>query len=175
MKKSNWILLTVFLIASIFLLWLWYYLGFNRVDNPLDLVLSIIWWVVIVVSFVVISRAEKKRREEIRTIYVGSDAIFNVERGLISVSDPTVRLDEMGQLLDGLEYGFHKEDWPGEDVFEPDFVVRSEDFDENGAPGGGDSEDREPKWKGTVTKIDHVNGNTKVDFDGVAQLAGALS
>ena len=144
MKKSNWILLTVFLIASIFLLWLWYYLGFNRVDNPLDLVLSIIWWVVIVVSFVVISRAEKKRREEIRTIYVGSDAIFNVERGLISVSDP-------------------------------DFVVRSEDFDENGAPGGGDSEDREPKWKGTVTKIDHVNGNTKVDFDGVAQLAGALS
>ena len=72
MKKSNWILLTVFLIASIFLLWLWYYLGFNRVDNPLDLVLSIIWWVVIVVSFVVISRAEKKRREEIRTIYVGS-------------------------------------------------------------------------------------------------------
>ena len=48
MKKSNVIVFAIAAVLSIFLLWLWYFLGFNQIDSPLDLIISIIWWVVIV-------------------------------------------------------------------------------------------------------------------------------
>ena len=48
MKKSNWIGLAIAVLVDVFLLWLWFFLGFNQVDSPLDLVISIIWLVVIV-------------------------------------------------------------------------------------------------------------------------------
>lgn len=50
MKKSNVIVFVLLALASAFFLWLWYFLGLNRVDEPLDLVLSIVcggwssWW-----------------------------------------------------------------------------------------------------------------------------------
>ena len=50
MKKSNVIVFVLLALASAFFLWLWYFLGLNRVDEPLDLVLSIVWWLVIVVA-----------------------------------------------------------------------------------------------------------------------------
>ena len=46
MKKSNVIVFVLLALASAFFLWLWYFLGLNRVDEPLDLVLSIVWWLV---------------------------------------------------------------------------------------------------------------------------------
>ena len=54
MKKSNVIVFVLLALASAFFLWLWYFLGLNRVDEPLDLVLSIVWWLVIVVAIAVI-------------------------------------------------------------------------------------------------------------------------
>ena len=45
MKKSNVIVLAVAALVAAFLLFLWYYLGFNRIDNPFDLVLTICWWI----------------------------------------------------------------------------------------------------------------------------------
>ena len=48
MKKSNIIITAVAAIASIFLLWLWYFLGFNEVDSPTDLVVSVAWWAVVI-------------------------------------------------------------------------------------------------------------------------------
>ena len=53
MKKSNVIVFVLLALASAFFLWLWYFLGLNRVDEPLDLVLSIVWWLVIVVAIAV--------------------------------------------------------------------------------------------------------------------------
>ena len=61
MKKSNFIVLGISAIAAALLLVLWYYLGFNHIDNPLDLVLAIVWWVGIVVIAVVIARLERQR------------------------------------------------------------------------------------------------------------------
>ena len=42
MKKSNVLITAVIVVVSAFLLWLWYNLGFNHVDSPLDLVLSVV-------------------------------------------------------------------------------------------------------------------------------------
>ena len=48
MRKSNWTILAVLAVAAGFFLWLWYYLGFNFVDEPLDLVLAVAWWAMVV-------------------------------------------------------------------------------------------------------------------------------
>ena len=61
MKKSNVIVFVLLALASAFFLWLWYFLGLNRVDEPLDLVLSIVWWLVIVVAIAVIVKMEQQR------------------------------------------------------------------------------------------------------------------
>lgn len=47
MRKSNYLILGILVVASIFFLWMWYALNFNLVDNPLDLVLTIVWWAVV--------------------------------------------------------------------------------------------------------------------------------
>lgn len=49
MKKSNIVVLTIAAVVSVFLLGLWFFLGFNQIDSPLDLVVSVIWWVAIAV------------------------------------------------------------------------------------------------------------------------------
>lgn len=82
MKKSNVIVFVLLALASAFFLWLWYFLGLNRVDEPLDLVLSIVWWLVIVVAIAVIVKMERTRRQRVRTVYVGDCATFNSEQGL---------------------------------------------------------------------------------------------
>lgn len=185
MKKSNWIILGVLVVISAFLLWLWYYLGFNKVDDPFDLVLSVVWWIGVALIGYLIYRAEKKRQQQIRTIYVSPDALFNVERGLVDCPDPEKRVSLMEEILDNLEYNFHKEDMPKEKDFEFKYVVRTEDFkekdskddnDANATPEDatpaaeapavaedattnlstqGDDDDEKTKWKGSVVKIDY--------------------
>lgn len=85
MKKSNWIGLAIAVLVDVFLLWLWFFLGFNRIDSPLDLVIFIIWLVVIVAVIVGVNRLERQREKRLRTIYVSSSAVFNKERGLVSL------------------------------------------------------------------------------------------
>ena len=84
MRKSNWLVATVAAIAVGALLWLWYFLGFNRIDSPLDLVIAIVWWLVIALVVVAITRAEAKRREKMRTAFVGEGFLYNPETGLIT-------------------------------------------------------------------------------------------
>ena len=52
MRKSNWIILAVLASASAFFLWLWYYLNFSLVDNPVDLAFTIVWWAAIIAGCV---------------------------------------------------------------------------------------------------------------------------
>jgi lipopolysaccharide export LptBFGC system permease protein LptF len=47
MRKSNWLVATLAVVASAALLWAWFALGFNHVDDPLDLIVAILWWVVV--------------------------------------------------------------------------------------------------------------------------------
>ena len=66
MRKSNVIILAVLAVAAGFFLWLWYYLGFNFVDDPFDLVLAVVWWAVVVALVVGIHAAERKRQRPLQ-------------------------------------------------------------------------------------------------------------
>ena len=62
MKKINVVLSVVLAAVSAFLLWLWYWLGFNQVDQPLDLIVSVVWWAVIVIGVIAVVKTEQKRQ-----------------------------------------------------------------------------------------------------------------
>lgn len=128
MKKSNVIIFTLIAVASAFLLWLWFYLGFNRVDEPLDLVLSVVWWAIIVVALVVIVKMEQTRRRRIRTVYVGDSATFNSENGLTRLTEDRPAQDAIASILENLKYGFSRADFPEEDEFEVKYFVRTKEF-----------------------------------------------
>lgn len=130
MRKINWIIVVVFIVVSAFLLWLWYYLAFNRVDNPLDLVLSIILWIIVATMAFAIAKVEKARRRRVRTIYVGRNAFFNSEKGMVPYADRVGLVDETERLLNRLKYGFTREDLPKYDEFVVDFIIRTDEFKE---------------------------------------------
>ncbi|WP_165171106.1 hypothetical protein [Adlercreutzia sp. ZJ242] len=129
MKKSNVIIFAVLVVISAFLLWLWYFLGFNRVDNPLDLVLSIIWWVVVAVAIVVIARLEKTRRRRVRTVYVGDAATFNSERGVTPLDPAASVQDSVAAVLEELEYDFTREDFPKPEDLKVRYFIRTDEFE----------------------------------------------
>ncbi len=181
MKKSNCLIVAIALVASAFLLWLWFHLGFNEVDNPLDLALSILWWVVVALVVIVIARVEHKRRELIRTVYVSPAALFNSERGTVPVSCAADRMGAMQEVLRGLSYGFERKDMPSREDFDCLFVVRTKKYkasqaggqpgQSGSAPAGADSE---AEWEGTVVKVDHAGGNTETAFSSARELAALL-
>ena len=111
MKKSNFIVLGISAIAAALLLALWYYLGFNHIDNPFDLVLAIVWWVGIVVIAVVIARLERQRQRQIRTIYVSPTALYNSESGVVGLKGATA-VEGMQSILQNLKYGFDNSSLP---------------------------------------------------------------
>lgn len=128
MRKSNWIIAAVLVVASIFFLWLWYYLKFNFIDNPLDLVLSIIWWAIVGLGCFGIKKAEDKRQERVRTTYVANTAVFNSEAGLVDLNGATA-VEGIQQVLEGLEYNFDIKDFPSQDQAKFDYIVRSKKFE----------------------------------------------
>lgn len=126
MKKSNVIIFALLALISIFLLWLWYYLGFNKIDEPLDLVLTIIWWVMIAAVIVVIVRIEKERRRRIRTVYVSDDIVFNSEAGTMPYEDQVQLVSIIDTILNELKYNFTKEDLPNKNAFPIKLIIRTE-------------------------------------------------
>lgn len=168
MKKSNWIGLAIAVLIDAFLLWLWYHLGFNRIDNPLDLVISIIWFALVVAIVVVVSRLEKKRDCALRTIYVAPTSLFNKESGVVPVAAGASSVEAMEEILKGLKYGFNLKDMPKPEEFDCRFVVQTESYE----PATGESVN--PTWKGEVTKIDRQNGNVETPFASREELAKAL-
>lgn len=125
MKKSNVIIYALVTIGSVFLLWLWYYLGLYHIDEPLDLVLSIIWWAMIVVAIVAIIQVEKRRKDRIRTVYVANNEIFNSEAGKLNVEEPAQLIDRVSETLLDLKYDFSKNDFPKKEEFSPRFFIRT--------------------------------------------------
>lgn len=79
MRKSNWIIIAILVLASVLFLGAWYYLGFYRVDAPYDLIIAAIWWVLIIVVCICIHWAEKRRQERVRTMYLAPGVLFNPE------------------------------------------------------------------------------------------------
>jgi len=169
MKKSNWIGLAIAVLVDVFLLWLWFFLGFNRIDSPLDLVISIIWLVAIVAVAAAVNRLERQREKRLRTIYVSSTAVFNKERGLVSLGSAAAAPSVMERILRDMEYGFDLKEMPKPEEFNCRYVVQTNEYKATGGEGG------EPTWKGTVVAIDHAAGNREMPFSSRDELAAALA
>ena len=71
-------------------------------------------------------------------------------------------------ILQGLKYGFSREDMPKQEDFDYRFVVETDTY----KPAKTDSD--EPTWKGKVTKIDRQNGNVETAFASQQELQEAL-
>lgn len=128
MKKSNVIILAILAVAAGFFLWLWYYLGFNFVDDPFDLVLAIIWWAVVAALVAGIHAAEKRRQERVRTAYLAPGHIFNGEAGLVALDPGASPADVLQQTLAGLKYNFALSDLPDKDEVPFTYIVRTKKF-----------------------------------------------
>lgn len=153
MKKSNIVVLTIAAVVSVFLLGLWFFLGFNQVDSPLDLVVSVIWWVAIVVSVLAISKVESNRRQKIRSVYVGDGQLFNSERGLVAATPGMPLLDSVQKIVENLDYGFEMQDFPAKDKFTPRLLVRTTQYKNQGSDEASQSQGRsqgEVTWEGEV-------------------------
>ena len=125
LKKSNIIVLAIFVACSVALLALWYFLGFHRIDSPLDLIVTIVWWAVIALAAFLIARAEKTRCRHIRTVYVSDTHLFNSELGLVELTEGQKLQDALADMIEQLEYSFHSCDFPSDDHFKPRFMVRT--------------------------------------------------
>lgn len=128
MKKSNIIVLAVAAAVSVFLLALWFILGFNHVDSPVDPLVTLVWWVVIVAAVLIINKVESTRRQRIRSVYVGEGQLFNSELGLVSAQPGTSLVGNVASIVENLDYGFGKQDFPEEDQFTPRLLVRTIEY-----------------------------------------------
>lgn len=159
MKKSSVVLFLAFALASGFLLWLWFYLGFNRVDDSLDLALSIAWWLVIIIVYIVILRLEKIRRKRVRTIYISEELAFNSELGSLPYNGPIEMILLIEKILNDLKYSFSKVESPNTNAFPIKFIVRT--FEHN-----------DDVWKGEVTRVEAKNS---IAFESKEQLFQILN
>lgn len=161
MKKSNWLILGILVVASIIYLVLWYALGFNLVDDPLDLVITVIWWLVILTICFLISWFENKRRRAIRTAFLAPGLIYNPEAGIVRVEgqDYTSALQH---ILDNLTYGFDKEKVSSKQSIRFTHIVRSDEFSDNG-----------DTWSGEVVNVS--NPKNPFSFDNRRDLARLIN
>ena len=168
MRKSNYLVLIASAIVAAVLLFMWFSLGFSKVDNPIDITLAVVWWVIIVAIVAIIIRAENSRKRRIRTVYVSPSALFNSEKGIVTLDTGTETVQAIEAILQGLKYGFSREDMPKQEDFDYRFVVETDTY----KPAKTDSDD--PAWKGKVTKIDRQNGNVETAFASQQELQEAL-
>ncbi|MEF9877032.1 MAG: hypothetical protein RR772_09005 [Gordonibacter sp.] len=165
MKKSNWIIAAVLALGAGFFLWLWYYLGFNFVDDPLDLVIAIVWWAVVLSLVFGIRFVEKKRQQRVRTTYLAPGKLFNSEAGLVDLAaleEGMTVTDALEGTLSELKYSFDRTDLPERDEVTFDRIVRTEKFDKDDAD----------KWEGEVVDVKTQQASP---FKGKEELASLLA
>lgn len=174
MKKTNIIITAVAAIASIFLLWLWYFLGFNEVDSPTDLVVSVAWWAVVIGGAALVARFEKQRCYMIRTMYVAPNCLYNSEYGIAPLaSGISAAPAAIARMLEGLEYSFHTEAAP--DQSDPSqrvdfrYIVRTDVYKADDGNAGASSNER---WEGEVVNV--ATGQT-TPFTSRTELAALLA
>jgi hypothetical protein len=165
MKKSNVLLIVIAVVLSAFLLWLWYDLGFNHIDNPLDLVISIIWWVIMVLAIACIVKVEKTRREKIRTAYLSDYSIFNSEAGMVALDGANV-LDLLEQTIADLKYDFTNSSIEDEQKETIKKIIRTKKY----KPA--ENDDEEPTWEGEVCVA--FSDEDPQEFNSRAELAALL-
>ncbi|WP_251198326.1 hypothetical protein [Anaerotardibacter muris] len=163
MKKSNWIIVAILVVASIVFLAMWYALGFNLVDDPLDLVVTIVWWVVIIAVCVLIKWSENKRRRFIRTSFLGSGVIYNPEAGIVRVESEAY-VPALQRVLRNLEYSFDEKNVSNDQRIRFTYIVRTDKFADNGNT-----------WVGEVVKVSNPDDvrrfNSKVELEHLVNAA----
>lgn len=142
MRKSNWIIVAILVAASAFFLWLWYYLNFNLVDNPVDLLFTIVWWAVIIAACAGIHQAEKKRRERGRTAGLAPGMIYNSEAGVVRLEPDESMTDALQRMLANLDYGVEMAAVPEKSRVRFLQIVRTSKFENGGAT-----------WEGEVVRV----------------------
>lgn len=185
MKKSNVIIFVLLALVSAFFLWLWFFLGLNRIDEPLDLVLSIVWWAVIVAAIAIIVKMERTRRQRVRTVYVGDRALFNSEKGFVSIENAEPMHEAIAAILKNLKYDFERADFPDKEKFEVRYFVRTKEFDaadhEDSAvdeqsqrveEASVEQPSEQKKWKGEVFVVETKEARP---FDTPEELVGILA
>ncbi len=170
MKKSNILILTIAVLASAFLLYLWWVLGFNKVDNPLDLTVSIVWWVVLAVLVALITRWERKRRRAVRTMYLSPTALYNSEVGVIEfeAASPVAAMEE---ALKNLAYGFKVQDLPDAAEFDYRSVVKTDRY----KPTADDAQDAQTQWEGSVIDLRSEGDSKEKSFSNKQELEQILN
>lgn len=146
MRKSNWIIVGILVLASIIFLAMWYFLGFNLVDDPFDLVLTICWWVLIVAICIVIHVLENRRQRTIRTTFIAPGLIYNNEIGVVELKSDERYVPVMKKLLNDLDYGFEKQDIKNDAKIRFKYIVHTNKFSNNGRT-----------WEGDVVKVTNPN------------------
>ncbi len=164
MKKSNILIVAILVVASIIFLWLWYALQFNLVDDPLDLVITIVWWVVIVGVCVAIYLVEKRRQQSARTAFLADGVIYNSEVGLVRLSEKDARnyVSKLKDILSNLQYKTSMENIPSDDQVRFSCIVRSQKFSQDGNV-----------WEGEVVRLTEPKG--EYHFDNASELTTLLS
>ena len=174
MKKSNVILTVVLAAVSAFLLWMWHWLGFNEVDAPLDMVVSVVWWALIAGGVALVYRSEQKRRRQVRTVYLADGRYYNSESGLRTVQAPLSPVDSIAVVLGALEYDFSKMDAP--DQSKPDqrvdwrYVIHTDKFKPARTDDNGNREAE--TWEGDVVTV--ATGDTRT-FSSRDELAALIA
>lgn len=160
MRKSNWIIIAIVVIASIFFLWLWYYLGFNYVDDPLDLVITIIWWLIVILLCLAIRKFEKDRQRSIRTIYVGNELLYNSELGVVRLDQGAPYVPAMQQILETLEYNFDRQEADENNGQKARFryVVHTDKYDDEG-----------DTWEGEIVRVS--DPDNPLEFESMEELS----
>lgn len=164
MRRSNWIIAAVLLLASVVFLWVWHALQFDLVDNPLDIVVTVIWWVVILVACLAIHWAEKKRQERIRTIFIAPGLLYNSEIGVVRIEPGAELVDVLQSVLSNLTYGFDLAELPSNSRVRFQRIVHSSKFDHAGAT-----------WEGDVVEVSRPDRPMAFrDRDELASLVGSV-
>lgn len=162
MRKNNWIVAIVVVIAAAILLGLWFVLGFSHVDAPLDPVLTLVWAVVLIAAIAAIVWAENKRREKMRTAFVGNGVLYSPEFGLVQTSGSS-EVDALQRTLAAQEYPDEvaKLDKNNRPAFR--WVVKSEKFDAD-----------QGVWSGKVFRAEDASG-TAMSFANRDELAAIIA
>ena len=132
MRKNNWIVAAIAAVACGVLLWAWFALGFNHVDDPLDLVVAVVWWLAVAAVVGGGGWAEGKWRETMRLAGWGEGLGFYPEAGLGVPDAGESELAALERTLAGM--AFPDEVAALDERVRPAFrwVVRSRKFDRNG-------------------------------------------
>lgn len=162
MRKSNVLIISILVVASVAFLWLWNYLQFNLVHN-LDLVITIIWWVVIAALCVAIHRVEQKRRERMRTVFVSNGVLYNSEAGVVRIdtADPQSYVRAICKLLNNLNYGTHAKVDSNQPRLRFSYIIHSPKFSDNGKV-----------WEGDVVRV--AGSGRPIDFKNSQELLRIL-